>query len=215
MLNSGQLTWTGDPAAPDRKERDDITFINVLLDHLLKDYAIDTSRIYVAGFSNGAGLAALLAGDPKASGRIAAFAMSAGAFYKDEALKEPLFSHCRPSRLPIPIMEFHGDADPVEHYNGKTTPDGPSYPVWEWVTEWAERDTCKTDPAQTALYDGKVERYSFSTGSEGEVVVHYLIHGFGHGWPTKRKLNNDEQRHGPTYLDATPIVLEFFNRFST
>lgn len=205
--------WLGDPQAPTKEHRDDIAFINVLIDRLCKDYRIDTLRIYVAGFSNGAGLGALLAGDPKASSRIAAFAFSAGAFYKDEALGEPLFSRCRPSRLPVPILELHGDSDPVEHYDGKTTPDGPSYPVWEWVTEWAERNTSKTESKREVLYDGKVERYSFSKGAD-EVVVHYLVHGFGHGWPTKRPLNNDEQRHGPTVFDATPIVLDFFSKFT-
>ncbi|KAK4544177.1 hypothetical protein LTR36_004387 [Oleoguttula mirabilis] len=209
-----KLQWTGDPESPPRKVIDDIAFINVLIDQLQNDYSIDASRIYVAGFSNGGGLAALLAGDPKASGRIAAFAISSGAFYKDEALKEPLFSRCHPSRLPVPILEFHGDSDPVIHYVGKTTPDGPSYPVWDWVTEWAKRNTGTAENTRTSLYDGKVEKYSFASDDGNEVLVHYYIHGFGHGWPTKRPLNNDEQRHGPTYFDATPIVLDFFSRFA-
>ncbi|KAK5119813.1 hypothetical protein LTR85_007139 [Meristemomyces frigidus] len=209
-----KLQWTGDPESPPRKEVDDITFINVLIDHLQRDYNIDASRIYVAGFSNGGGLAALLAGDPKASGRIAAFAMSSAAVYEDEALKEPLFSHCHPSRLPVSILEFHGDSDPVIHYDGKTTPDGPSYPVWQWVMEWAKRNTGKTDNTRTLLYDGKVEKYAFHSDDAREVLVHYYVHGFGHGWPTKRPLNNDEQRHGPTYFDGTPIVLDFFSRFT-
>lgn len=193
---------------------DDIAFINVLIDHVQSDYSIDASRIYVAGFSNGGGLAVLLAGDPKASSRIAAFAISSGAFYKDEALKEPLFSHCHPSRIPVPILEFHGGSDPVIHYDGETTPDGPSYLVWDWVMEWAKRNTGRTGCNQTLLYDGKVERYTFQTGENRKVLEHYFIHGFGHGWPTKRPLSNDEERHGPTYFDATPSVLDFFARFS-
>lgn len=191
----------------------DIEFINILIDYLQKDYSVDTSQIYVAGFSNGGGLTALLACDPTASGRVAAFAMSSGAFYTDGALKEPLFSQCHPSRSPVPILEFHGDSDPVIHYDGKTTPDGVTYNIFEWVKDWAGRNGCQGDGQRTLMYDGNVERYSWKHKEE-EVLIHYYIHGFGHGWPSTYPLNNDEQRHGPTYFNGTPIVLDFFNHFS-
>ena len=207
---SVQLQWTGDPESPPREEIDDVAFINVLIEHLQKDYSIDSTRIYAAGFSNGGGLADLLACDSKASGRIAAFAMSSAAVYQDEALKEPLFSRCSPSRLPLPILEFHGDKDPVIHYDGQTTPDGPSYPVFQWIQDWATRNGCG-DSKHSVLFNGNVERYSWNH-EQREVVIRYYIHGFGHGWPTTRPLNNDEQRHGPTYFNATPIVLDFFRQ---
>ncbi|KIX94430.1 uncharacterized protein Z520_09816 [Fonsecaea multimorphosa CBS 102226] len=217
------LQWTGDPEAPPRDEVDDIRFIDVLIDHVMRDYTVDATRVYVAGFSNGGGLAALLACDPRASAGIAAFAMASAAVYRDEALKEPLFSTCRPSRLPVPILEFHGDADPVIHYEGKTTPDGPTYDVYEWLQGWAKRNGCvDLEGKRVFLHGGKVEKIVWSTPGKGDhseqhvenVVEHYKIAGFGHGWPSRYPLNNDSQeRHGPTYFDATPLVMEFFRRF--
>ena len=209
-----KLQWTGDPESPPRSEVDDIAFINVLINHIEHDFRIDTTRMHVVGFSNGGGLAALLACDPQASSRVAAFAMSSAAVYKDEALKEPLFSSCHPSRAPIPILEFHGDADPVISYDGKATPDGPTYDVFEWLQGWAKRNQCgDLAGKKTILYDGKVEKTAWST-SDGEVVEHYKIAGFGHGWPTKFPLKYDsKERLRPTCFDATPIVLDFFRRF--
>ncbi|KAK5232433.1 hypothetical protein LTR47_006646 [Exophiala xenobiotica] len=208
------LQWTGDPEAPSRSEVDDISFIDILIELVCEDYAIQTGRIYVVGFSNGGGLAALLAGDPGASTRIAAYAISSGAFYQDEALKEPLFSHPSPARLPVPILEFHGDSDPVEHYDGKDTPDGPSYNVRDYIEKWVRLNKCVEEPKVQKLFGGKVEKVSWSSDKVSDVVQHYKIAGFGHGWPTTYPLDNDEQRHGPTYFDATPIVLEFLMRFT-
>lgn len=182
----------------------DIEFVHDLLDHLEEKYCIDTRRIYATGFSNGGGLTALLACDPKASSRIATFAIASGAFYQDSALKEPLFGHCSPARSPVPIMEFH---------DGKTTPDGETYSLPEWLKDWAVRNGCSPDTQKqtTLLYNGRVERSSWACDPQGEVVIHYYIHGFGHGWPTTTPLDNDDQRYGSTYFNATPIVLDFFS----
>jgi len=209
-----QLQWLGDPAAPPREEVDDILFINVLLDSLQRDYDVDKSRTGVIGFSNGGGLAALLAADTDTSQRFSSFAISSGAFYRDSALKEPLFSRISPGRIPVPIIEFHGDSDPVIHYEGKTTPDGETYPLLEFFDIWAKQNRCHPTPKVRKLYEGKVIRYIWVNAEEEEVLVHYRICGFGHGWPTTRALDNEEQRHGPTCFNATPIVADFCRRFA-
>ena len=207
--------WTGDPEAPATSEINDIEFANDLLDYLEKEYCIDTTRIYASGFSNGGGLTDLLACNTKVSTRLAAVAIASGAFYTDSALREPLFSHCTPSHI-LPIMEFHGSKDPVEHYDGKTTPDGESYSLPEWCEGWAKRNGCSKDDKNktTQLYEGNVEKSIWTCGEVGDVVIHYYIHGFGHGWPSTVPLENDYQRYGPTYFNATPIIMEFFGKHS-
>jgi poly(3-hydroxybutyrate) depolymerase len=70
----------------------------------------------LAGNPMGGGLTDLLACNTKVSARLAATAIASGALYKDSALKEPLFSRCTPSHV-LPIMEFHGNKDLVEHYD--------------------------------------------------------------------------------------------------
>ena len=205
--------WSGDPEAPPTNEINDIEFANDLLDYIEQSYCIDTNRVYAAGFSNGGGLTDLLACDAKVSARLAAVAIASGAFYKDGALKEPLFSHCTPSHV-LPIMEFHGSKDPVEHYDGKTTPDGESYALPEWAEEWAVRNGCENGEQNRTvkLFNGNVEKSTWSCGQNEGIVTHYYIHGFGHGWPSTVPLENDYQRYGPTYLNATPVIMDFFSK---
>ena len=155
----------------------------------------------------------LIACNSTLSERIAAFAVSSGAFYRAEALHgEPLFERCEMSRSLIPMMEFHGSKDPVISYDGITTPDGPTFSIPGWLQSWAKRNNCDSAEKIT-LYDGGVEKSAWSAGAQKEVLIHYYIHGFGHGWPTTRPLDNDDQRYGPTYFNATPIVMDFFKRW--
>lgn len=212
--NSIQLRWLGDPAAPPRDEVDDILFINILVDSIQRDYDIDKLRIGVIGFSNGGGLAALLAADKDSSQRFSSFAISSGAFYKDSALKEPLFSRISPGRIPVPIIEFHGDSDPIIHYEGKTTPDGETYPLLEYFDIWAKQNQCKMTPKVRKLYEGKVTRYVWTDSEGEEVLVHYRVSEFGHGWPATRALGDDKQRLGPTCFNATPLIADFCRRFA-
>ncbi|EMD00150.1 hypothetical protein BAUCODRAFT_145459 [Baudoinia panamericana UAMH 10762] len=190
-----KLQWLGDPEAPSQEDINDIGFIGILIDQLGRDYAIDKHRVYVTGFSNGGGLADLLAGDHALSGRIAAFAIASGALYTDSALKEPLFSHPNPDHIP-------------------STPDGVTFSLPDFFEIWARRNNCDPRPNSTELYGGKVTRYAWLSSDQEatsrEVLIHYRIGGFGHGWPTTRPLNNDDQRHGPTYFDATPVVMDWF-----
>jgi len=191
--------------------------VNDLLDHLEATYSIDLSRIYAFGFSNGGGLTDLLACDANISKRIAAFAAASAAVYKDSSLKKPLFSHCPSQTPPTPFLEFHGTADPVIHYDGKGTPDGETYAVPERMREWATRNGCATAAfftTTTELFQGHVQRSSWTCGTYEDVVVHYRIEGFGHGIPSSKPMDNDEQRLGPTYFDAMPIVMDFFRRWS-
>lgn len=184
-----------------------------LLNHLEEQHRVDKRRIFVTGFSNGGGLAHLLACNSTLSRRIAAFAIASGAFYKASALHgSPLFERCEIKSSPIPIMEFHGSKDPVIHYDGKTTPDGPTFSLPKWLDDWAKRNKCN-DVKRTMEYDGNVERSAWSRDGQQDVLVHYYIHGFGHGWPTTRPLDNDDQRHGPTYFNATPMILDFFKKW--
>jgi polyhydroxybutyrate depolymerase len=74
---------------------DDVGFVRVLLDELLRSYPIDPRRVYVAGFSNGAFFANLLAcqlGD-----RIAAIACVGG------TIAEAVAENCKPSH-PVSVL---------------------------------------------------------------------------------------------------------------
>lgn len=221
--------WTGDPTAPPTSQMNDIAFAIDLLDYLEARLCIDASKIYVAGFSNGGGLTHLLACDPTFSSRVAAIAIASGAFYKDSALVEPLFdpARCKPAH-PMPVLEVHGEKDPVEHYNGTGTPDGESWAIEEWLWQWAERNGCSIEDflkqdSEQMLFDGQVQRQSWSCrkkrnggrDGKGEDLLHYWIRGFGHGWPSTAAFpgEDEKQRFGPAPFDATKSILEWLSRW--
>ena len=200
--------WTGDPESPPRKERDDIAFASSLLTHLTNTYCIALEHIYIVGFSNGGGLTNLVACDPEMSTRIAAAAIVSGAVYKDKSLKldkgETLFDVCKPGRTPVPLLEMHGSKDPVIHYDGKSTPDGETVPVEEFLEGWKVRNGCKEGGEPTwegEVHGGSVKKRTWWCGEgkeQQEALGHYFIEGFGHGWPSIMGQRGDEGlRFGP------------------
>jgi polyhydroxybutyrate depolymerase len=86
----------------------DVIFIAELIDKLERSYNIDKKRVYANGMSNGGVMAFVLS--CTLSDRIAAVGMvSAGL--------DPGWSWCTDHR-PVPVIAFHGTADPVCPYNG-------------------------------------------------------------------------------------------------
>jgi polyhydroxybutyrate depolymerase len=154
---------------------DDALFVSDVLNDLQAKFCVDSRRIYATGFSNGGGMTNLLA--CRLAGRIAAFAPVSGDFYAIPA-------GCHPGR-PVPILDFHGTADPVLPYNGISINMNPAWPlpaIPRWLQDWAARDSCAHAPA-TFLRESRITGEQW-TGCQGNaIVVHYRIEGGGHAWP--------------------------------
>ena len=181
----------------------DKAFINATLDTLSSTFCIDSSRIYCSGKSLGGGFCNVLACSPTLSTRFAAFAPVSGAFYTGNA---PDGSDCHPARSPLPILEFHGLNDTTIPYESETR-HGVRLPgILDWLARWAGRNGCGVGekPDVTSDHDGNVLRYSYSCHTH-----HYAIKGLGHDWPSTTP-NGDNDKG--TYIDATPIIMEFFNK---
>lgn len=212
------VQWLGDPLAPNSTVIDDRIFVAELLDHLSATLCIDTKRVYAAGLSNGGGLTGLLMCDAQLNGRFAALATVAGAFYPDASLTEPLFqADCQPglNGRVLPYLNLHGDADAVVAYNGTNSPPPASIPVPEWVEGWAARDGCDK-PVVSAVEGGTVEESRWTCKGKQQAVVSRKIHGFGHGWPSKKNQGEpfETLRGGPTTWDATSLLLQWFGRWT-
>ena len=88
----------------DRKGVDDMKFLSDLIDKIEADYKVDTSRIYVAGMSNGGFMSGRLA--CQLSNRIAAVAIVAA------SLSENTATSCRPE-FPVSVLVLQGAEDPL------------------------------------------------------------------------------------------------------
>ena len=179
----------------------DVSFISDLIDKLSADYSIDPSRIYANGMSNGGGMSFVLS--CTLSHRIAAVGTVAAA----QLLR---WSWCADLR-PVPMVAFHGTADPVAPYTGgRTWVAGQAFPhVPMWTANWAKRNRCAPEPVDSAVADN-VTRRAYPGCADAASVELYTIHGGGHDWPGGGPL--PEWLCGPVSrgIDATNRMWAFF-----
>ncbi|PYO27541.1 MAG: hypothetical protein DMD73_08975 [Gemmatimonadetes bacterium] len=183
----------------------DVTFISALIDTLEAAYNIDRTRIYANGMSIGGGMAFVLS--CTLSDRIAAVGMVSAA-------QSLAASWCTDPR-PVPMIEFHGAADPIVPYGGGPLRD-PFNPatvmfpaVRDWVASWARRNRCGTNPVESAVA-ADVSRIEYTHCAQDAAVVLYTIRGGGHSWPGGKPL--PQWWVGPTSrsVDATSEMWAFF-----
>ncbi len=183
----------------------DVQFISALIDTLEAAYNIDPARIYANGMSMGGGMAFALS--CALSERIAAVGVVAAA----QSLS---FSWCPDTRA-VPVIAFHGAADPIVPYDGGPlgdpfNPVKPVYPaVRDFVASWAERNRCATSPVESAVASD-VMRLEYPDCTDGAAVLLYTVSGAGHIWPGGKPL--PEWRVGPNSnsIDATSQMWAFF-----
>jgi polyhydroxybutyrate depolymerase len=176
----------------------DALFVSDLLTYLQATLCVDAHRIYATGWSNGGGMAGLLA--CALAGRVAAVAPVDGAF-------PPIADGCHPQH-PISILEFHGTADPLVPYTGDASMLWP--PISEWLAAWAQRDGCG-GVATTFVQNADVVGEQWTGCVEGAVIRHYRIAGGGHTWPGA-STTIDPSYFGKTThtITATDLIWQFF-----
>jgi len=94
--------------AYDNPKTDDVGFVEAVVHRLIEEGAVDPSRLYVMGMSNGGMMAYRLAleMDPP----IAAFAAASASMARD--------SQCGPARHPVSALIINGTDDPLVPYQG-------------------------------------------------------------------------------------------------
>jgi polyhydroxybutyrate depolymerase len=160
LLTGGRAVPAGAP--------NDIKFLTSLVGVLEGKYCVNPEAVYVSGFSGGAREASQLACDD--SKIFAAVAAVSG-------LRHP--KPCPTSR-PVPIIAFHGSADPVDPFGGH----GESYWTYSVATaakDWAAQDGCSKSPKVTK--SASVVFSSYAKCKKGAQVELYEIIGEGHEWP--------------------------------
>jgi len=154
----------------------DFKYYLALLDSLDAKYHVDKSRVYCAGFSQGAGMT-----------------HGVGCGYADKfAAIAPVSgnipANCKPAR-PIPMFLTFGTKDIA-------TPDK----FMQSAQTWATLDGCPSTPTVTRPYPAAnassvVTRITWGPCKNGTQVIADSIKGGPHEWPmdTKTKVNNSEE----------------------
>jgi polyhydroxybutyrate depolymerase len=182
----------------------DVVFISELIDTLAAEYTIDPTRIYANGVSNGGGMAFALS--CTLSHRIAAI----GAVAAAQSLP---WSWCADS-TPVPMIAFHGSADPIVPYNG--APPGllnprPFPSVATWAAQWARRNHCAETPVESVVA-ADVTRREYSDCADNAAVVLYTIAGGGHTWPGGKPMPEWLVGRTSNGIDATSEMWAFFRQ---
>jgi polyhydroxybutyrate depolymerase len=181
----------------------DVRFISDLIDALEASYNIDATRIYADGLSNGGGMAFVLS--CALPDRIAAVGMVAAA----QSLP---WSWCADAR-PLPMIAFHGTADPMVPYLGGPSRD-PFNPltfpaVRDWTANWARRNRCEQGPLESAVASD-VSRIQYSQCADETSVVLYTVNGGGHQWPGGKPMPEWFVGRMSSSVDATELMWKFF-----
>ena len=145
---------------------DDVKFLGDLIAYVGRAYCVDTGRVFVAGMSNGAFMAALAGCKIAEVSGIAMVAGTAGP--------------STPCRGPLPVIVFHGTADTIVPFKAGTVRNTMSYPgAAPLMAKWSEHNRCTGtshddtgQPVVHLVYEG--------CAAATEFVV---VYGGGHTWP--------------------------------
>ena len=149
---------------------DDFGFIAAIIDRLGEDNRIDTSHIYVAGYSNGAAMAYQIA--CHLNDRIAGFVVHSGNFPLEEVINNEY--PCDITNE-TPGLIFNGTADMTRPLEGIPTY---AVPVRDGAQWWAEQNN---SVSKTTSQDGNIERTIYMSEGGTEVQL-FIIEGGGHDW---------------------------------
>ena len=197
----GAKSWemTGSEA-PSRMP--DVMFISELIDKLEASYNIDKTRVYANGMSNGGGMAFVLS--CTLSDRIAAVGLVSAGLY-------PEWNWCTDHR-PVPVIAFHGTADPICPYNGGPLKlgGGTFANVPGFMANWSRRNQCGPSPSESAVAPD-VTRLQYTDCADNAGVVLYTVKGGGHQWPGGKRVPAEWMigRYSRS-IDATGQMWAFF-----
>lgn len=204
--NSWELT------AFDTPGRDDLAFVDTLIDTLVADWCVDEQRVYSTGFSNGGFFTAELVCNR--ADRIAAAVAVGGLAHPDG---------CDPQRA-VPFVAYHGTDDAVVPFDGSGESllaqiPGVSTVFFTQVmpdefAEFAESFRCEPEPTRTEL-TAEVVRYDYAGCDDGVPLAFYEIVGGGHTWPNSPAADDSAVLgYHTTDVDATVDAWAFFEQFS-
>ena len=180
---------------------DDVAFIRALITELRAKLAVDSSRIYVAGFSDG-GMMTFRLGCELAD-QVAAIAVVAGRMPD---------VRCRTAR-PLPVVGFGGTVDEeLRDDHARYTYPG-SYPyafsLGASMAYWAVINQCRLPGERVPR--GRHWELRYAGCADDADVILYTITGGEHAWPGGRK-GFIFSPAPVSDLVATDLILDFFQR---
>lgn len=201
-----ESTLAAGPNSAHAKQVDDIGFLSILISYVENNICIDSSRIYICGHSNGAGMAYRFAFER--SDIIAAVGVMAGHF---GTMKDSVLTH------PVPLIQIIGDKDPFTPIKGGEAGIGNKKaivpPALDAPKRWAK--LCGLDAAIFEREESdSLSEYYWGTHDHNAKVISIIVKGHGHEYLHKRSRRMPEFLMGPFVptIDATETFWQFFKQ---
>jgi polyhydroxybutyrate depolymerase len=191
-----------------RWEVDDVDFVSKVIHQISRQVQVDSSRIYIVGYSNGGMLGYLYAARrPDIVAAVAGIATTIGSRISPD---QPEMRIERP-RAPVPVIAFHGLRDETVPYGGGKL-GGPYWyvSVRESMKFWVEANQCRTEPMRNDMIGGTIIRYTWNGSEEEREVVLCTLKGWGHALPTRYFAEALPESDPLRHLHAPEIIWEFF-----
>ena len=195
---------------------DDKAFMLAIVEAVKSEIAVDLSRVYIVGLSNGGMMAqGMVCAFPE---KFAAAATVAG------TLPDFQVKSCSPAP-PVPMMIIHGTADPIIPFAGGLVTvhaDNVNMLSARQTAElWANNGKCSLKPRVIAEpnkdpEDGTTIQREIYADCNGKVEVDLIVvEGGGHTWPGGFQYM-PERFIGKTSreIDAGRVIWNFFKRFA-
>lgn len=203
--NKMVLTWEISNKFQSPKDKN-VQYINSLILKLQSEFNINSKKIYVTGFSNGAALAYNVGYE--LSDKIAAVGIVSGFFNPEKII----------ATKPIPIVIFHGTKDRNISYKGGSPKKlldklerKSDNSIRTIVNFWAENNKCNKTPIK--FHKSDIVKESYTNCENNSDVILYTLINKGHAWPGGHKtlFGGD---HPATNISATNILWDFFSKHS-
>jgi polyhydroxybutyrate depolymerase len=183
-----------------KKDIDDVGFIETLIDKLINEYDINSTRIFVTGISNGGFMSYHLA--CKISGKIAAIAPVAATMTMDNCT----------ATTPVSIVHFQSYLDDsVPYLGGRGNGISEVYksPLDSVFKVWSTINNCTTQDSlieSNPFYDATIWR-NCNNSTE---IVWYMTNDGGHSWPMGTQPRGTADAVS-TAIEASRTMWEFFD----
>ncbi len=195
--------WNWFQPRDQRRGSGEASLIAGLTELIIDTYAVDDRRVYVAGFSAGAAMAAVMAAaypDVYAAAGVHSGLPAGAAHDVPSAFAAMKQGAPAPGSPPVPLIVFHGDGDPtVDHVNA-------DWLVRAVLPDAIDRQRPLTTRGRVPAGHAYTRRvYSDSDGTP--MVEQWTIHQSGHAWSGGSPHGTYTDPQGP---DASTELVRFF-----
>lgn len=182
---------------------DDVDFISTLIDYLADRYAIDISRVYACGMSNGGFMSFELA--CRLSDKIAAVASVTG------SMVPQALANCQPENA-VPVLQIHGTQDFVVNYNGSNI----AAPILDVINFWIQNNGCQKNAIESQWPNINTDDntttdiFTYTSCNNDAEVVHFKVNNGGHTWPRLNATTVGTSRD----FEASKVIWDFFKKYT-